>query len=277
MSITPGSALGLNSIGRIHSPSSINTYRTCPRKYYYQYIEKLPVKKNISLVKGSIVHSVLEDFFDLESLGLEYKKTMRLHAASLLNSAWVKSKKELDELRLDDLNVHFDDAAIMVSKWLENFINRIERLKSQGIEERRAYSMLVPKRELEYRSEGHAVRGFIDAIEEGQGKIRLIDYKTSKSNHINDQYYLQLSLYALLYEHKHGKLPDEVALNFLRHGEKSITVTRRMVDYALQELKDVHKKTLSKDIADYPIKRSGLCKWSTGQCDFYECCIDCQK
>ena len=50
----------------LYSPSSILTYKQCPRKFYYQYVEKLPTKKSFALVRGSIVHSVIEDFFKID-------------------------------------------------------------------------------------------------------------------------------------------------------------------------------------------------------------------
>jgi ATP-dependent helicase/DNAse subunit B len=56
---------------RVQSPSSINTYNQCPRKYYYQYILKLPTRPSIHLVRGNIAHSVLEDFFSITHLTLE--------------------------------------------------------------------------------------------------------------------------------------------------------------------------------------------------------------
>ena len=51
---------------RIESPSSINTFKQCPRKYFYQYIQELPVLSNIHQVRGSIAHSTLEKFYDLD-------------------------------------------------------------------------------------------------------------------------------------------------------------------------------------------------------------------
>jgi len=268
-----GSDLGLKEVGRLQSPSSINTYRQCPRKYYFQYIEELSTKPSIHLIKGSVVHSVLEDFFDQDNLGADFKRVLRLRAAMLLKQHWESSKDELDSLGLDDLGTHFDDAAIMVSNWLESFFKRMEGLSAQGMSVAEAFKTLTPVRETEYRSEGCGVRGFIDAIESVDGRIRLIDYKTSKSNHISDQYHLQLSIYALLYKEKHGELPHEVALCFLRHGEKSIEATERMVDYAKKEIKQVHESTVSRSKDDYPLKPGPLCKWSTGQCDFYEHCF----
>ena len=45
------------------SPTSINTYHKCPREFFYSYIEKQKMKPNIALVKGSVIHSVLENFY----------------------------------------------------------------------------------------------------------------------------------------------------------------------------------------------------------------------
>ena len=50
----------------MQSPSSINTYKQCPRKHFYQYILNLPTKPSIYLIRGSIVHEVLEKFFDIK-------------------------------------------------------------------------------------------------------------------------------------------------------------------------------------------------------------------
>ena len=51
---------------RVESPSSINTFKHCHRKYYYQYIEKLPTLPNIHQIRGNIAHSTLENFYDID-------------------------------------------------------------------------------------------------------------------------------------------------------------------------------------------------------------------
>ena len=56
---------------RVESPSSINTFKQCPRKYYYQYVAKLPTVSNIHQVRGNIAHSTLENFYDIDVSGFE--------------------------------------------------------------------------------------------------------------------------------------------------------------------------------------------------------------
>ena len=55
-----GAKLRSLKTARVQSPSSIITYRQCPRKYYYHYIENLPTKPSIHTIRGKIVHSVLQ-------------------------------------------------------------------------------------------------------------------------------------------------------------------------------------------------------------------------
>src|SRR3989338_6780202 len=88
---------------RMQSPSSINTYKQCPRKYFYQYILKLPTKPSICLIRGSIVHEVLEKFFDLDIASLdeaELEFGMRSFVTAHLLRLWTKNKQKLMGLAL---------------------------------------------------------------------------------------------------------------------------------------------------------------------------------
>ena len=93
-------------VRRVESPSSINTYKQCPRKYYYQYIEKIPTGTSIHLIRGNICHSALEDFFDIdfEKLGVveDYKKFLHSFIGALLLKHWQLKHKELDSLGLSE-------------------------------------------------------------------------------------------------------------------------------------------------------------------------------
>lgn len=270
-----GYELGIPNIHRVQSPSSINTFRQCPRKYFYHYIEQRPTKPSIHLVKGSVAHSVLEDFFDNGIIDeKEYKTILRTRASALLKTRWLSAGEQLKKMAITDEELHFSDLAIMVSNWLEDFLKKMEKEIATGKTPNEAFKVLTPIRERKYVHNGYAVQGFIDAIHEQDGKITVLDYKTSKRDDISDEYFLQLAIYALLYKHQHGKIPDQVGLVFLRHGEKTIEATENMVDHAIKEIKYVHENTTSKKLDDYPQKKSGLCKWSIGQCDFYEPCFE---
>ncbi len=258
---------------RVQSPSSIKTFKQCPRKYYYQYIEKLPTKANIHTTRGNIAHDALEHFFDLDPAKIQGDPSMGLKQAmqGLLVTHWLERKDELAKhgLGQDKEMFYFEETLQMLFNWLEGFV---QKLDETGLPFAEAFRKLVPaEREQEYESKRWSVKGFIDCIEKVDGKVRVMDYKTSKNQDVED-HRLQLSIYALLYHEKHGRLPDEVGIYFLKGGEEVIGVDEGVMEHAKEILRHIHSKTRSKDKDDYPLSISPLCKWSTGQCDFLDVC-----
>ena len=100
-----------------------------------------------------------------------------------------------------------------------------------------------------------------------------MDYKTSKKDEMTPGYRLQLAIYALLYKLKYGVMPAKVGIDFLKFGVKQIEVDENLLDEAEDEVRAIHEKTATENIEDYPRHESGLCKWGSGQCDFYDSCM----
>ncbi len=258
---------------RIQSPSSINTYRQCPRKYYYNYILELPTVPSIHLVRGHVVHAVLENFFRIDLSQIDsrnYDFALKKTIQELLMRYW-KDEKDFHKLDLtkEKLMFFFDESMLMLLNWINQFIARLEAMMAQGFSFIDSFKRLTPKTEQQYISVEHQVQGFIDAVEEIDEVVRIIDYKTSKSYDISDEYKLQLAIYALLYNEKHGKMPNKVGINFLKDVEKFLDVDEKLIEYAKKEIALVHKKTASDNIEDYPMIPQTLCKW----CDFFNKCF----
>ena len=266
---------------RRQSPSSINTYIQCPRKYYFVYELKLPTKPSIHLVRGSVAHLALENLFKLEPEGIAdtYKKDLQVIILTLLKRFWDEAKEDFDALKMkeDELQRYYQETQFMLLNWIGQLTKRITLLIDKGKSFIDAWKEIRPKTEILYEDEALNVKGFIDAIEESNGKIRLMDYKTSKRAHITDAYKLQLGIYALMYERKHGKKPEYVGIYFLKDNEHLLRVDDDLIKNALFHIEQIHASTQTSDIDDYPMKKSGLCKWSTGQCDFYDYCFKGKK
>jgi len=258
---------------RIESPSSINTYLQCPRKYFYSYIAEVPRKKNIYLIRGNIVHSVLEEFYDIniESISQDnFEMELKSIILDLLKQNWIKKKREIFSLglRKEEIGFYFNESQNMLLQWLEDFIDKLDGADLVG-----SFKSLIPRREEYFISEKHNVRGFIDAVHEGK-EINIVDYKTSSRDYINDEIKLQMGIYALLYKEKHRKKPDKAIVNFLKFGEREIEISDNLLEQAIEECRKIQESTKSKDINDYEMKPNPLCKWKTGQCDFYEYCFE---
>jgi len=262
-------------ISRVQSPSSINTYKQCPRKYYYQYIEELTTKPSIHLIRGKIAHSVLEDFFkvNIENISEEsYDFEFKIILHELLSKHWQDSKEALSslDLRASEVNFYLEETKQMLQYWLIDFIKKLSELRPE-LNFKNAFKKLTPNTEVYLCSKENGVQGYIDAIYDDDD-VKIIDYKTSKRNHMSPAYKLQLAIYAMLYNEEYSRLPDQVGIHFLKFDEKCLDVDQDLVEFAKSECRLIHKNTLSNDIKDYPRQTSPLCKWSSGQCDFYKIC-----
>lgn len=265
---------------RIESPSSMNTLKKCPRKYYYNYIAKLPTAPNINQTRGKIVHSVAERFFDMPIEGVSWNTAdnlFRFRVQQLLLEEWTKAQAEITSLvSSNDARISlFEETLMMLLDWTVKISSKLSSFKKadETISAEQAFVLLRPIREQEFISNNWWVRGFIDAIERSaDGKIRIVDYKTN-ANQDFDEHLLQLSVYALLYFEKHGILPDETGISFMRGEEVFIPVNQSLVESAKREILEIHKQTQHSNKESYPMKPSRLCKWSTGKCDFYDLCF----
>lgn len=259
--------------GRMQSPSSINTYKQCPRKYYYSYIEKLPTKPNIHLVLGTIVHETLEEFFShLVQVNGDLANTLQFHVLNILKQRWDANDKDIQKLDLTAAEIvsYKHESSLMLLNWLQHFIREhLEPELKLGVPFMEAFRKHTPRTEAEFRSEELQVRGFIDAIHEFDGKVHIRDYKTSKNPILSEEYKLQLAIYALLYKREHGKIPDTLGIFFLKHGERLLDIDENLLTHADLEIRWAHERTQTNDIKDYDKKPSPLCNY----CDFYDACF----
>jgi RecB family exonuclease len=265
---------------RVQSPSSIILYKQCPRKYYYKYIVGLPESHSIHLFRGKIAHTVLEHFFDIDTKEINmqnYELKLKEIVQNDLLKYWQKYDKALKNLGLnsDQLKFYFEETMMMLFNWLNTFIDKIKSFDSLSFQE--IFKKLTPIREQHFISQELGVQGFIDTIEQHQDEIHIMDYKTSSHFELSNDYKLQLGIYALLYQKKHNQTPHKAGIYFLRYKPKYVKVDQELLDYAQTEVNSIHINTASTNLVDYPKKESGLCKYSSGQCDFYDFCFKQKK
>lgn len=229
-----------------NSSSSINTINQCRRKYYYKYIAKLPEKKNIDALIGSIVHKAIKE--GINNKGREYEE--------IFCKVWNENVAEIEKLQFDNVSDHKDLCWRMYENWINDYDPDAE-IKAEVKLESRKYNLI----------------GFIDEIYEKDGKIGIIENKTSKKEEITPEFELQIAIYSLLFFENYGKLPDFAAIRFLRTGNrKYIKVNERLLNKARYEAKAIKIKMLPENIEDYLKNPSRLCKWNTGECSYFEKC-----
>src|SRR3989338_9951469 len=264
---------------RVESPSSINTFKQCPRKYYYQYIARLPTLPNIHQVRGNIAHSTLENFYDMDVSTFseqDYAQKFRSGIQSLFLHYWNRSQPELKKLNLnhDQEQFYFEETVLMLLNWTNHLIGEVgQMVQSKKISVPEAFVQLTPIREQRFKSDRYSVQGFIDAIHHLEDEVHIIDYKTNASFEFKEEIKLQLAIYSLLYFEKHGQMPSKVGIFFLRHKLKLMKTDPELLELAKKEIELIHTHTSkTEQIDDYPRCVGPLCKWSSGQCDFFGTC-----
>lgn len=264
---------------RLESPTSILTYIQCPRKYYYRYVKGLEAKPSIHLVMGGIVHSTIHAFHqtDITTLRQEnFFEPLRSRMLNHLTRKWDEAKEEFESLKLssEEIESFYGEARSMVDNFFNHHISRLVTYQHRhNLSLTEAFERLRPRTETRITSQRFGVMGVIDAIHDFDGQTVLIDYKTSKKNEVNEEYLLQLAIYALLYKEFFGRLPDKVGIHFLRHGEKLMPSSHELLALGEKKCMEIRNVTKGEEEKNYPQKKSGLCKYRTGQCDYYEICI----
>lgn len=237
----------------MQSPTSINTYLQCPRKYYYKYIRRIPMKENVYALIGTIAHKVLADFVSKDSGDYSVERLM-----NVFDETWKRNKSPL--VRQE----HYGEIKVMLENWHNQLI-----IKTNG--KRLDDYLKFAKAEQKLKSEEYNVCGVLDLLNETEGSI--VEYKTSSKPELTREYKIQLGIYALLFLETFKKLPEKVFIHFLKHGKKEVPFTPGLLNDAKRICKLVNLKTLKSDMREYPKRKCSLCKWSNGQCDFYEECF----
>jgi len=95
---------------RVQSPSSINCFKQCPRKYFYQYVLKYPTKENIHCIRGNIVHDALEKFFSFNTIQVDkeqFKTEMATYLKDQFDKSWKAASKRLQKVGLPPDRIDF--------------------------------------------------------------------------------------------------------------------------------------------------------------------------
>ena len=238
---------------RILSPTAINTYLACPRKYYLRYIRKLRTKPSIHLIRGNLVHKTIQAFHKDCARGPPNLRETEISESLLktFNRLWLESKNDLDALRLpqDDLDEYHNDSERM----LLNYACWFTRQDSPP---------LVNYSEVKIFSDYLQLMGIIDAVRINGNEVTLIDYKASKNPTITDEIMRQAVLYALLYQDRYNRAPDVVCIHFLKNPGDPIPIhiDELFLEYAEILLESVREKTRSNDERSYPCTCGGYCE-----------------
>jgi RecB family exonuclease len=182
------------------SHKQVDDYQTCPLKYRYVHLLRVPIRRHHTLVYGSTIHEVVEfylkrrvegNYTSLEDLLAEYE-------AKWINQGFLTWE-------------HQEARKAAGRETLTRFWNHEESAgeKPAYIEKDFAFSVGATR-----------VRGRFDRVDEDLLGAVIVDYKTSEVTRQKDAdrrvaESLQLKTYALAWRESAGRLPQRVELRFI--------------------------------------------------------------
>lgn len=243
--------------GRLRlSFTRIETFRTCPLQFRFQYVDRLPQRPAPALSFGTSIHAVLEWLHDRKVPVLpSLDETL-----DVLRDRWDSSGYA--EVGRDEQLAAYEHARRVVAAYHA-------RVARDG---------LTPPVAVEAwfelpMGDDVTVVGAIDRIDaDPEGGLHVVDYKTNRRARSRAQVAasLQLGIYALAVEHLLGRLPRTVALDFVVPG---ITVAVEVERLDLSEVSRVVADTAARIRAGEDAARpSRLCDWCDhrGVCPAWE-------
>lgn len=152
------------------SPSTLESYRTCPRKFYYEKIEKLPTTSNVKAELGTLGHAVLEELMKLDA-HLRTAQAAKDIAAKLWQEL-IDGDRQPELLAMLDVEMTRPEMKAHVWKSVQGF-----------------FSLVKPKSVTVVSTEQYVtgfvgtvpMRGYVDFTELVDGKLRVADTKTGKA------------------------------------------------------------------------------------------------
>jgi len=193
------------------SPSRAADFMQCPLLYRFRVIDRFPEAPSAAAARGTLVHSVLEEIFDLPAGG----RTLDA-ARALLAPRWAGACEERPELR--EL---FGDDAEGFAAWLAS----AEKLLGAWFELEDPNRLEPAQREYSVEAEldgGLRLRGIVDRLDVApDGRMRVVDYKTGRipPEAFEAKALFQMKFYALVLWRMHGRMPTLLQLVYLGSGD----------------------------------------------------------
>ncbi len=219
------------------SHSAIDAYLSCPRKFHYGQVLRVPTAPHHSIVYGAALHQAVQEFHRSERRGtpLSEPDLAAVFERAWRNEGFVSREHEQARLAAGHATLRRFRASqltpgAVVPAWVERDFafslggDRIRgRFDRVDIVASEAGPAVDPAMALAAASQGRAdvVEPTLELL--GREDVTITDYKSSDvrdpvkaRQRTRDS--LQLQIYAMAYEAMTGRLPDALQLHFLDSG-----------------------------------------------------------
>ena len=245
------------------SYSQLSLYRTCPKKYEFAVIKKIPRQISAGESFGSSVHNTLKKWGEIE---IREQRTENREQQSLFGKEPLAGNSAL----ASDLFPLTSD--FLVSLWHSSFIiegyesrleadfgrRRGEALLTHFFEwwQRQPRAVLTVETGFKVPIDEIIISGRFDRVEDNGDGVHIIDYKTSKPRSQDEiDADLQLSIYAMAAEESFGKPCTELTMLYLSEDalvERTTARSSGQLTDARKQIRALYERLEEKDYHPNP-------------------------
>lgn len=250
---------GVEVVGAL-SPSRAGDFLTCPLLYRFRSVDRLPEPFSPDAVRGTVIHKVLEDLFDLPAADRTPAR-----ADEMLEPAWealVEQEPTLHEMFEGAEGPEVTSWLAACRKVLARYFTLEDPRRLEPAERELYVETLLESKLL--------LRGFVDRLDvAADGSIRVVDYKSgsSPSEMFEGRALFQMKFYALVIWRTRGVVPAMLQLVYLGNGEilryvpdeADLLATQRKVEAVWQAIRRAEES------GDWRPSPGRLCSWCAHQ------------
>ncbi len=246
------------SLPRYISPSAAGTFRRCPARWRYRYVDRLPDPPGRPALLGTFVHRILEELLELEP-----DRRSLTAARTVARRVWPEtaSSKDFTALELDQE----EQRRFRWDGW--HLMEAYFRMEDPA-------SVQVVRNEQRVRAtlDGVPFMGIIDRVERVGDDIVVTDYKTGKAptSRFEGERLEQVLLYAAALA-DNGSAPGRARLMYLGNRIIEVEVSEEETSRVVEALAGTWAElTESVEADEFPTRPGRQCGW----CPYAEVCPD---
>ncbi len=251
------------------SPSRAADFKSCPLLYRFRTIDRLPETPSRAAVRGTVVHAVLEQLFDLPAP----ERTLGA-ARELLPEIWQQMAADdpaIAALFGEAGDGTTGDDGTGLAEWLASASELLGNYFA--LEDPSRLEPVAREQLVEVVIDGLRLRGYIDRLDENErGELRVVDYKTGATPReaFEAKALFQMKFYALVLWRTRGVVPKQLRLMYLADTDtlsyapdaEELTRFERTVQAIWAA---IERATQAADFRPSPGR---LCEW----CDHHDLC-----
>jgi DNA helicase-2/ATP-dependent DNA helicase PcrA len=241
----PNPEINLETVGVIPESQILNLsyyqiddYLTCPLKYKYVHILRVPILEHHVVIYGKAMHEAVQRYNQsrLKGISIGLNEIIQVFEDSFKPEGFLTEE-------------HYKQRFTIGKRTLEEFFNRQQKSKVLPVYVEKDFSFLI---------DNIRISGRWDRIDVRDGEVAIIDFKTSEIKKQKDadkrtRESIQLSIYSLAYKMNFNKLPDWVELHFLESGLIGRSKkTERDIESTIKKIKTAARGIRSADFVAKP-------------------------